>query len=55
MIETLASQSQEGQLSPTSTIVRENIINCIKKKLKEAQNVIIELREENRMPEKIIT
>jgi hypothetical protein len=54
IIETPTSQSQAGQLSPTSPTTRENNINWLKKQLREAQDVIIELREEKRMSEERI-
>jgi hypothetical protein len=54
-IETPASQSRAGQLPPTSPTMREGNVNWLKKQLREAQDVIIELREEQRMSEEKIT
>jgi hypothetical protein len=54
-IETQASQSQAGQLPPTSPTMRERNVNWHKKQLREAQDVIIELWEEQRMSEEKIT
>jgi hypothetical protein len=54
IIETPASQSQAGQRSPTSPTGGEKNINWLKKKLREAQDVIIELREEKRISEERI-
>jgi chromosome segregation ATPase len=55
IIETPASQSRAGQLPPTSPTMREGNVNWLKKQLREAQDVIIELREEQRMSEEKIT
>jgi hypothetical protein len=45
--ETPVSQIQEGRRSPTSPTGGEKNISWLKKKLRDAQDVIIELREEN--------
>jgi hypothetical protein len=46
IIETPTSNSRAGQLPPTSPTAREKNVNWLKKQLREAQDVIIELREE---------
>jgi chromosome segregation ATPase len=53
-IEMPTLQSRAGQLPPTSPTTREGNVNWLKKHLQEAQDVIIELREEQRMPEEKI-
>jgi chromosome segregation ATPase len=49
--EAQASQSKAGQRSPTSPTGGENNIKWLKKKLREAQDEIIKLREEKRISE----
>jgi hypothetical protein len=54
IIETPVLHSRAGQLPPTSATTRERNVNWLKKQLREAQDVIIELREEQRMSEEKI-
>jgi hypothetical protein len=54
-VETPTSQSRAGQLPPTSPTMRGGNVNWLKKQLREAQDVIIELQEEQRVSEEKIT
>jgi hypothetical protein len=48
-METPSSQSQAGQLPPTSPTMRGGNVSWLKKHLREAQYLIIELQEEQRV------